>query len=124
MSEALLPEDSNMAANAICHAAYITQENIRSVLWSYERPSVLYRPKLYPVGNMWCALYGEDLREGCAGFGETPAKAMADFDRNWENYTLPPKAQQEAEAERVQAAERQEAGANVVQEINQPKERA
>jgi hypothetical protein len=47
------------------------------------RPHVLMRPKLYPDGNMWCALYGEDLVTGCAGFGPTPAEAMADFDANW-----------------------------------------
>lgn len=48
-----------------------------------ERPHVLMRPKLYPDGNMWCALYGNDLATGCAGFGPSPAEAMADFDANW-----------------------------------------
>jgi hypothetical protein len=47
------------------------------------RPSVLMRPTISRDGNMWCALYGEDLVTGCAGFGPTPAEAMADFDANW-----------------------------------------
>ncbi len=46
-------------------------------------PSVLYKPTIAPDGNMWCALLGENLMEGVCGFGETPEKAMADFDRAW-----------------------------------------
>ena len=51
-------------------------------------PSVLYRPKLYPDGDRWCALYGDDLQMGVAGFGVTPDAAMADFDKNWNGQTL------------------------------------
>lgn len=47
------------------------------------RPFVLLRPKIYPDGNMWCALYGDDLMAGVAGFGETPEKAAAAFDIEW-----------------------------------------
>jgi hypothetical protein len=48
-----------------------------------QRPSVLFRPSIGVDGNKWCALYGEDLAHGIAGFGDTPAEAMADFDRAW-----------------------------------------
>ena len=34
-------------------------------------------------GDQWCALYGENLQEGVAGFGRTPAEAMG----------IPPKVQ-------------------------------
>lgn len=47
------------------------------------RPSVLYRPAISLDGNEWCALYGDNLQEGVAGFGPSPEKAMADFDANW-----------------------------------------
>lgn len=46
-------------------------------------PSVLYRPRLFIDGNQWCALYGENLQDGVAGFGDSPAEAMLEFDRNW-----------------------------------------
>lgn len=49
------------------------------------RPFVLLKPKLYPDGNMWCALYGENIQEGVAGFGETPEKAAQAFDLAWLN---------------------------------------
>jgi hypothetical protein len=34
-------------------------------------------------GDKWCALYGENLQDGVAGFGDSPALAMADFNKNW-----------------------------------------
>ncbi len=46
-------------------------------------PSRVYRPKLFIDGDQWCALYGDDLQAGVAGFGNTPALAMEDFDKNW-----------------------------------------
>lgn len=45
------------------------------------RPSVLYRPTLSADGTSWCALLGENLQVGVAGFGDTPAEAMAAFDK-------------------------------------------
>lgn len=47
------------------------------------RPSVLYRPKVFVDGSSWCALYGENLQEGVAGFGASPAEATAAFDAEW-----------------------------------------
>lgn len=46
-------------------------------------PSAIYRPRIAIDGSKWCALYGDNMREGVAGFGDSPAQAMADFDRNW-----------------------------------------
>jgi hypothetical protein len=46
---------------------------------------MLLRPRVFPDGNQWCALYGENLQEGVAGFGDTPAKASVDFDIQWLN---------------------------------------
>lgn len=56
------------------------------------RPHVLMRPALYLDGNMYCALYGENIMEGCAGFGETADLAMRDFDQNWFNSKAPKSA--------------------------------
>lgn len=65
------------------------RDGFLGLLSSYDRPSAVYRPRLFLDGNMYCALYGEDLMNGCAGFGETPDKAMWDFDKNWLNMTAP-----------------------------------
>lgn len=82
----LNPEDSTMAANAICHAAEMTRESIRGTLHDiyieHTKYSILMRPKLFIDGDQWCALYGADLQEGVAGFGDSPGRALADFDKN------------------------------------------
>lgn len=58
-------------------------ESIRQAAAAHESPAAIYRPAISIDGNQWCALYGEDLQSGVAGFGDSPALAMADFDRNW-----------------------------------------
>lgn len=73
-------EYSLMAVNAISHAASIAQQQIVDYC---TQPSVLYRPRLSIDGNQWCALYGEDLQNGVAGFGDSPRRAIWDFDKNW-----------------------------------------
>lgn len=36
--------------------------------------------KLSKDGDQWCWLYGDNLQEGIAGFGPSPAKAMCNFE--------------------------------------------
>jgi hypothetical protein len=43
----------------------------------------LLKPKFSQDGNMFCFLYGGNLQDGIAGFGETPAKAAEDFFNNF-----------------------------------------
>jgi hypothetical protein len=82
MSELLSREDSNMAANSVCHAQSMQTENHRAAMWEgVSRPAIAMKPRLFIDGNMWCCLYGEDLQNGVAGFGKTPAAAMAEFER-------------------------------------------
>lgn len=57
-------------------------EHIRNTI---KRPSVQFRPRLGVDGNQWFVLYGENLQDGIAGFGNTPELAMLDFDRNWKS---------------------------------------
>jgi hypothetical protein len=73
-------EDSNMAAQAICHEAHMTGNAQREAEYMRTRPSVLYRPALKIDGSKWCALYGDNLQDGVAGFGDSPGAAFADFD--------------------------------------------
>ncbi len=42
------------------------------------------RPRIFKDGDQWCALYGEDLQSGVAGFGATPRAAETAFDLAWE----------------------------------------
>lgn len=78
--DAIRLEISNLA-----NQINIVAQDFSLAAYEQKRPSVLYKPNIYIDGDLWCALYGENLQDGVAGFGETPEKAMIDFDINWLN---------------------------------------
>lgn len=43
----------------------------------------LLKPRIFIDGNKWCVLYGENLQDGIAGFGESPILAIYDFNNAW-----------------------------------------
>ena len=61
----------------------LAQETISCIESNSTKPSVLYRPRLSLDGDTWITCYGDNIQEGCVGCGETPAKAMAEFDLSW-----------------------------------------
>lgn len=73
-------QDSSFAASAICHAADMVKIAWQEAAWDRQRPSVLHDIIPTKDGDMWCALMGDNLQEGIAGFGPTPAKALYAFD--------------------------------------------
>lgn len=46
------------------------------------RPSAVFAPRLFSENGKWFAAHGDD-RTGLLAEGDTPAEAMADFDRKW-----------------------------------------
>lgn len=73
--------------------SYATEQSVLNCQWNaaqcQQLPSVLYRPRLMADGDKWCALYGDDLATGVAGFGDTPAGAMYAFDQAWTTERTP-----------------------------------
>jgi len=73
--------------------SYAAEQSVLNNQWNAAQcaqlPSVLYRPRLMADGTKWCALYGENLQEGVAGFGDTPAEAMHEFDKAWTTERTP-----------------------------------
>ena len=67
----------------ISHYAERTSSAYQEAAEEQMRPSVLYKPALAIDGNQWCALYGKNLQDGVAGFGDSVADAMYDFDKNF-----------------------------------------
>ncbi len=59
------------------------QQELANAQDSIPTPFTKLRPRVFLDGNQWCALYGADLQEGVAGFGDSPAEAMAAFDAAW-----------------------------------------
>jgi hypothetical protein len=52
-------------------------------------PFAVLKPSLAPDGKRWCALLGDNIREGVVGYGETPSAAANDFDANWYRQRTP-----------------------------------
>lgn len=72
-----------VARNAfdISWAVDAVKQEYLNAAYEQQRPSVLFRPEITVDGTSWCALLGADLQVGVAGFGDTPAEAMAAFDQ-------------------------------------------
>lgn len=70
------------------------EQEFGMVAYDLRRPSMLLKPRVSIDGDKWCALYGENLQDGVAGFGDSPELAFADFDKNWnEKLAATPKAE-------------------------------
>ncbi len=39
----------------------------------------LLEVKIYLDGDQWCAMVGEDIQSGVAGFGDTPLQALIEM---------------------------------------------
>lgn len=70
-------------ASQAAHWCEMAKESVREAAAGHARPSAVFMPRLSIDGDQWCALYGENLQDGVAGFGDSPADAMWDFDRAW-----------------------------------------
>jgi hypothetical protein len=70
--------------------------DIHNIMWNNESEKAIYiaisalRPRIFPDGDRWCVLYGENISEGICGFGKTPIAAIRDFNNNVYNQTLNP----------------------------------
>lgn len=91
----------------VSHTVAMLGQEFSLTAYEGRRPSVLFRPRLTADGTQWCALYGDDLQTGVAGFGDTPEKAMIAFDLAFLNEPTPDAArkiraieEEDAEAER------------------------
>lgn len=73
----------------ISNDAYLARMAVVEAMGFIQAPSVLHRPRIFPDGDQWCALYGDNLQEGVAGFGDTPEQACAAFDRAWSTGRTP-----------------------------------
>lgn len=43
----------------------------------------LLKPRISIDGDQWCVLWGENLQDGVAGFGDTAYLAVLDFNKAW-----------------------------------------
>lgn len=74
---------ANLQLGGLSFITQHIQQEVYAVSSAMTAPHVLMRPGIGLDGNQWCALYGDNLQDGVAGFGDTPALAMAAFDKAW-----------------------------------------
>ena len=67
-------------AEGILHEAAVSKANAAALA---EEPFVVYGARLFPDGDHWCALLGENLQAGVSGFGKSPAAAVRGFNEAW-----------------------------------------
>ena len=77
----------NVAYNAIeCSRTNIgdAASAFQRVAEDLQRPHIVMRARVFlEKPGVWCCMYGECLADSPAGFGDSPARACADFDRRW-----------------------------------------
>jgi hypothetical protein len=80
----------------ISHAVAMIQGEISGAVYDWQmaardagRPFVLLKPRIFIDQGHWCALYGENLQDGVAGFGDSPELASREFDKNWAASSAP-----------------------------------
>ena len=74
-------EDSACVRDAaISHMNSVGQE-LYEAAEKFNSFAVAYKLAPFRDGNQWCVLLGSNIQDGVAGFGDTPAKAIADFER-------------------------------------------
>ena len=73
----------------ISNDAYLARLAIVEAAAFLAAPHVRMRPRVFPDGTKWCALYSDDLMVGVAGFGDTPEQACFEFDKAWSNSRTP-----------------------------------
>lgn len=87
MRNSVLSQDHQQNISSAFQWVAETQQRAATAAMQVEesrmRPFMLLRPRIFPDGNQWCALYGENLQEGVCGFGCTPEIASQDFDKSW-----------------------------------------
>ena len=67
----------------LSHYVEMTAAAFQEAAYEQMRPCILLKPALKIDGNQWCALYGDNLQDGIAGFGNSPSDAMHAFDKNY-----------------------------------------
>jgi len=66
------------------YKGYLYEKKMQDYIYQCERvaPHVIHNTQVMKDGNQWCCILG-DLPTGVVGFGDTPEKACAEFDRVW-----------------------------------------
>lgn len=78
-----MEQDTRETIEALGELRRAIQDGLELHAQALTSPHIVFKPTLALDGNLWMALYGENLQSGIAGFGTSPQKAIDDFNANW-----------------------------------------
>lgn len=76
--------EEQMEQMLVEYREFLYEIKMNDYIYQCERgaPHVIHGAQVMWDGNQWCCILG-DLPTGVVGFGDTPEKACAEFDRVW-----------------------------------------
>lgn len=77
--------DSSVLMNSINHHQSLQHQEALNY-WISKNDLILvetFNLKPFKDGNQWCVLLGNNIQEGITGFGDTPLKAIRDFNSSF-----------------------------------------
>jgi hypothetical protein len=79
-------KDSSMLLSRLSHQADIQHDSEMQRIYQETEYGLmaLLKPRVVKDGNKWCVLYGDNLQDGVCGYGDTPYKAMLEFNKAWD----------------------------------------
>ena len=83
MEKAQIDQQSFWAEETHYYAELEHLDRERRLSHELLRPFSMQHTRILLDGNQWCILYGDNLQDGGAGFGDSPDLASRDFDRAW-----------------------------------------
>lgn len=77
--------DSRMLLSQLSHEAGLRHQEALNRIVNEAEFSLFaqLKPSVFQDGNQWCVLYGQNLQDGIVGFGDTPYRAMLDWNAAW-----------------------------------------
>lgn len=89
----LTEKHSDMLRSTLSHQHELEHRQRMDTLYEQRDAQVaelasMLRLTPYKDGNQWCVLWGANIQEGLCGFGDTPFKALLDFNQNYMSETI------------------------------------
>lgn len=78
-------EESKWLAGRLSQESAVRHEGEMAVIIEQQEMNLftMLKPKVSIDGNQYCVLYGDNLQEGIAGFGDTLMLAIYDFNKQF-----------------------------------------
>lgn len=78
-----MSNNAEFAGSVDLQSANLRYSRELDLTYELMRPFRMMKTTIGLDGNKWCVLYGENIQNGVAGFGDSPDEASREFDKAW-----------------------------------------